>query len=75
VIRFGFILFAIGIMSVLSCCSAGEGIPTTNDKAAISTSTPRADLYQCEGCEGALEADAQSLTWQTHMAAPDEPVR
>jgi protocatechuate 3,4-dioxygenase beta subunit len=33
----------------------------------------RADLYACEGCEGAREAPAAGIDWQARIAAPDEP--
>lgn len=33
----------------------------------------RADLYDCEGCEAALERDAAGLTWSARMAGEDEP--
>jgi protocatechuate 3,4-dioxygenase beta subunit len=33
----------------------------------------RANLYQCEGCEGVFERNAHTLTQHAMMAGPDEP--
>ena len=33
---------------------------------------PRADLYVCEGCEGAKERSAAGLDWQARIAGPTE---
>ncbi|MES2754138.1 MAG: intradiol ring-cleavage dioxygenase [Pseudomonadota bacterium] len=34
---------------------------------------PRANLYDCEGCEAALERPLASLTSRVQLAGPDEP--
>lgn len=40
---------------------------------ALARREPRADLYLCEGCEGAAERDPATLTSRVVLAGPDEP--
>jgi protocatechuate 3,4-dioxygenase, beta subunit len=62
---------------LLGSCSAGEsasaGDQGSSVRAVDDGGRARPDLYQCEGCEGALEADAATLSWQTRMGPPEEP--
>lgn len=65
---------SFGALLILSGCMASEDAANGADGAANEgKKEPRPDLYQCEGCEGALEADAPSLSWQAQMGPPDEP--
>jgi len=43
------------------------------DGDAAAGAAHRADLYQCEGCEGALERPAATLASAMRIAAPEEP--
>jgi protocatechuate 3,4-dioxygenase beta subunit len=52
--------FAV-FLSAAGACSAAEAPPV------------RANLYQCEGCEAALERDPQTLGASADLAGPDEP--
>lgn len=52
---------------------AGLGAACRARTAGSSRSKPRADLYNCEGCEGAFERDANTLDWHEAMAPPNEP--
>ncbi len=63
------VLAAIMLLGLAGCGAAGA----QGDKAAPVAGKARADLYQCEGCEGALEADPGSLLNHAKMAAADEP--
>jgi protocatechuate 3,4-dioxygenase, beta subunit len=58
---------AIGLASLAAAC----GTRATSE-AGPHQSPPRPDLYNCDGCEGALERDAHSLGWQTRMAPVGE---
>jgi protocatechuate 3,4-dioxygenase, beta subunit len=65
---------SFGALLILSGCMASEDAATGADGAKSQQSKdPRPDLYQCEGCEGAFEADATTLSWQAQMGPPDEP--
>ncbi|WP_394706969.1 hypothetical protein [uncultured Erythrobacter sp.] len=59
------LLAVLSIASLGAACSARTG--------AGEASGARANLYHCEGCEGALERDADTLGWQATMASPSEP--
>jgi protocatechuate 3,4-dioxygenase, beta subunit len=61
-----FVLVASSVS--LLACSAQSSTP--EDK--IARSSARADLYQCEGCEAALEADAAKLTPNARIAPVGE---
>jgi protocatechuate 3,4-dioxygenase, beta subunit len=62
-------LLTLVVMTLLSgACSADEPGSTN-----VQGNRARHDLYQCEGCEGALEADVPSLDWQAQMGPLDEP--
>ncbi len=41
---------------------AGCQRPSAQERTATAAAPARANLYQCEGCEGALEADAATLS-------------
>ncbi|MFM7402977.1 MAG: hypothetical protein ACKO1N_02540 [Erythrobacter sp.] len=43
------------------------------DQASPASGKARADLYQCEGCEGALEADPSRLASHAAIAPEGEP--
>ncbi len=59
----------IGLPAGLLC--GCNGVATSRQPAAARAVRP--DLYQCEGCEGALERSPSSLTPNTAMAPPGEP--
>lgn len=40
---------------------------------SVAATKARSDLYACEGCDHALEADPDKLDWFTRIASPDEP--
>jgi protocatechuate 3,4-dioxygenase beta subunit len=40
---------------------------------ALARGRPRADLYDCEGCEAAAERDSATLDRRATLAGPDEP--
>ena len=48
------------VLLLAACQPAGGGTPQAASSPAATTA--RANLYQCEGCEGALEADPATLT-------------
>ena len=56
---------AIPLAMLLAGCG---GTPAATAEAAI-----RADLYQCEGCEGVLERDADTLAAEGRIGPADEP--
>ena len=58
-------LAALGLASLGAACGART--------AGEPLSGARPDLYNCEGCEGAFERDAQTLDWQSTMAPAGEP--
>ncbi|MFM2409837.1 MAG: hypothetical protein RL481_665 [Pseudomonadota bacterium] len=66
-------MLLIGAVAMLSCCKANGQESNEANVAEAKGDLPRSDLYQCEGCEGALEADGASLTGSTQMALPEEP--
>ncbi len=45
----------------------------SDTRRVAASDSARPDLYQCEGCEGALEANPASLTASAQLALPDEP--
>jgi protocatechuate 3,4-dioxygenase, beta subunit len=57
------------LASWLTLAAAG----CTRQGAAATGAPVRTDLYQCEGCEGALERPAATLTSVARIAAPEEP--
>lgn len=59
------VLAALGLASLGAACGART--------AGVPLSGARPDLYNCEGCEGAFERDAQTLDWQSTMAPAGEP--
>ena len=59
------VLAALGLASLGAACGARA--------AGEPLSGARPDLYNCEGCEGAFERDAQTLDWQSTMAPAGEP--
>ena len=63
------VIAAILLLGLPGCGAAGA----QGDKAALIAGKARADLYQCEGCEGALEANAASLSSHAAMAPEGEP--
>ena len=61
----------LAIPPTLLVASACGRAPSAAEPAH-SRGQPLSNLYQCEGCEGALERDAAKLDWQTRVAAPQE---
>jgi protocatechuate 3,4-dioxygenase, beta subunit len=64
------LLGLIAILPVINACNR------TSSAKAVAQQSPKLalpDLYQCEGCEGALERDSAAMSWQTQIAAPAEP--
>lgn len=62
-------LFAMTALLLASACSANSSVAQQQSR----TDQARADLYQCEGCEGALETDASKLVSHGQMSGPGEP--
>lgn len=58
------------LLSGLSACGASGA---KSDEGAAVEGEARADLYQCEGCEGALEADPAKLASHAALSTADEP--
>lgn len=56
--------------AILSACTEQT---IARESADARRPTVRANLYQCEGCEGALERAAVSLASSTRIAAASEP--
>jgi protocatechuate 3,4-dioxygenase beta subunit len=52
----------------MACAACGA--PAAQPQARRSA---RADLYDCEGCDGAYERPSTSMDWRARIAAPDEP--
>jgi protocatechuate 3,4-dioxygenase, beta subunit len=64
------LLGVIAILPFISACNR------TSPAKALDQQSPKTtmpDLYQCEGCEGALEREPNVLGWQTQIAAKGEP--
>lgn len=59
------------LLAVLSVASLGAACGART--GAREASGPRANLYDCEGCEATFERDAGTLDWQATMASPNEP--
>ena len=59
----------LAIIALVSGCSSHEPRQAVTGTAEVA----RPDLYQCEGCEGALEADPAKLTANAKIAPADEP--
>jgi protocatechuate 3,4-dioxygenase, beta subunit len=49
------------------------GCNRTSPAKALDQQSAKPDLYQCEGCEGALEREPNALSWQTQIATKAEP--
>jgi protocatechuate 3,4-dioxygenase, beta subunit len=56
--------------AAVTACSGQSVAPKTGDRQPTRV---RADLYQCEGCEGALERPAALLASSTRIAPDNEP--
>jgi protocatechuate 3,4-dioxygenase, beta subunit len=61
-------LAALLVSGLTGCSIAGASADQTTPVSEV-----RADLYQCEGCEGALAADAAKLGPQAQISGPAEP--
>lgn len=73
--RRGLLVGAAALIAAPACSRAGDR-NEGNDSAAPSGSRPtaaRADLYACEGCEGALERAATGLRPNARIAPAGEP--
>ena len=57
------------LAAALAACGAA---PASQDQDAERAGV-RADLYQCEGCEGVYERDAAGLSSQAQIGPEDEP--
>jgi protocatechuate 3,4-dioxygenase, beta subunit len=64
-------IIVAAVPAYIAACA--EVKPNLPGLAAAPVSRVRADLYQCEGCEGARERGARALTWQARIGPPDEP--
>lgn len=53
---------ALSALLLAACQPAGGSEPRADSSPAQPTATARANLYQCEGCEGAAEANPATLT-------------
>ena len=58
---------SLAILAALAACNLAPS------SAGARSNAPRTDLYQCEGCEGALERDARSLSADARIGPADEP--
>jgi protocatechuate 3,4-dioxygenase, beta subunit len=67
--RRGF-LGTVAIMPLAVACNRALPANAQNEQ---SPKAPLPDLYQCEGCEGALERNAAALDWHTQISTPAEP--
>ncbi len=63
------VIAALLALGIAGCSVAGAQA----DKAETTSGKARADLYQCEGCEGALESDADKLTPHSQISGLGEP--
>jgi protocatechuate 3,4-dioxygenase beta subunit len=61
-------LAALLVSGLAGCSMAGASADQTTPLREA-----RADLYQCEGCEGAQEADADQLGPHAEISGPAEP--
>jgi protocatechuate 3,4-dioxygenase, beta subunit len=66
--RRGF-LGTFAIMPLVAACNRPSPANAQNHQ---DSKTPLSNLYQCEGCEGALERDPVALDWQTQISTPTE---
>jgi protocatechuate 3,4-dioxygenase, beta subunit len=63
------LLGALAIMPLAAACNRALPINAQNQQ---SSKEPLPNLYQCEGCEGAIERGASALGWQTQISTPTE---
>ena len=63
------------LISVLSLpfIAACNRIATAGGGTKQTSPKPSADLYQCEGCDGAFERPSSNMDWHTEMAEAAEP--
>ncbi len=61
---------ALASVAMIAALAACNFTPTPAD---ARNGAVRTDLYQCEGCEGALERDAQTLTAHSRIGPENEP--
>jgi protocatechuate 3,4-dioxygenase, beta subunit len=59
-------LRAVALFALLTSCNYAAG-ETAADRPATESRAARANLYQCEGCEGALERNAANLRWHANI--------
>jgi protocatechuate 3,4-dioxygenase, beta subunit len=71
--KVGYFVFVISMALFHSGCTASGTATAGDDDTREQANGARSDLYQCEGCEGALEAEPSSLTWQSQMVLRNEP--
>ena len=64
------VVAAIAAMPIIAACN--RTLPA-KAQAKQTSERPLPNLYQCEGCEGALERDANSMDWQTQISTSEEP--
>lgn len=60
------LLNSVALATLAACGSKGGNAAPTPPRV-------RQNLYQCEGCDGALERDAATLSWSTRIDGPGEP--
>ena len=61
-------VFVIGMLGLIGCTRRN-----TSEAKGLAKPLVRDDLYQCEGCEGALEVDPASLHSDAQIATAQEP--
>jgi protocatechuate 3,4-dioxygenase beta subunit len=64
------IVAAIAAMPLVAACNRTS---PAKAQAKPASEQPLPNLYQCEGCEGALERKAVMLDWQAQISTPAEP--
>ncbi len=66
------------VIATIALASTGAACRGDATERTAPTRRARADLYHCEGCEGALERDPGKLSWQSRIgpgSEPGEPMR
>jgi protocatechuate 3,4-dioxygenase, beta subunit len=62
----------LGTFAIMPLAAACKRALPANAQNQLSSKAPLPNLYQCEGCEGALERNAAALDWQTQISTPTE---